>query len=80
VINVFEQKKHVISISNLSSGHDLKELILKEEDKDINQYRIRLLYKGHEIRDQEMLRNFKFETNSQIQMSVTKLDTEEQDV
>jgi hypothetical protein len=74
---VFEQIKHTISISNLSCGWDLKEIVMKEEKKEINQYRVRLLYKGHEIRDNEFLRNFKFDTNSQIQLSITKIEPDE---
>jgi hypothetical protein len=72
LINVFEQLKHSVKISNNALGSELKEMVMKKEEKDINEYRVRLLYKGHEIRDNEFLRNYKFEASSQIQISVTK--------
>jgi uncharacterized ubiquitin-like protein YukD len=74
LIFVFKNTTHHLKISNKSSGNDIKEMFCKLENLQIDQYQIRLLSKGQEIKNDSLLCMYNIEDGDKIQVSCRKLD------
>jgi hypothetical protein len=77
MIDVFNgSKTFTITVSNHLFGKDLKILFLQKEEKSENDFKIRLLFSGQEIHDDDPLCKFRFNLagNNKVQVSCTKIE------
>lgn len=65
--------KYELTILNTKTGADLKEHFCKEENLTREEYKIRLLYKGQEIQDSDLLSIYNFDNHPQVQVSCNKI-------
>ena len=52
----------------------MKELYSQKVNIDIKKYKIRLLFRGQEIKDNLCLYHFNIENNSHIQVSISEIE------
>jgi hypothetical protein len=71
---VFDCKETELTISNKAVGKELKELYCQKEKIDQNKFRVRLLFKGQEVKDDQLLCFFNIDHNSRLQVSLCPLD------
>ena len=74
LIYVFGNINHEVKVSNKITGMEMKDLFCKLENIDINQYQIRLLCKGQELRNDTQLCLFNIVEGDKIQVSCVKLE------
>jgi hypothetical protein len=55
-------------------GSDLKSMYLIRENLKADEYKLRLIHQGHEIKDDSPLYKFKLGDNAQIQVLVVKIE------
>lgn len=63
-----------MTVSNKLRGRDVKNIFFEKENLNPNEYKVRLLYKGHEIKDDHILDVYNFDIHPQIQVSLSKLE------
>jgi hypothetical protein len=68
--------KYNVKISNKKTGADLKNVFFEKEKISNNEYRVRLLYKGAEIIDNDTLSIYNFDNFPQVQVSCVKIDND----
>ncbi len=74
LIFVFKNsQKYDIKISNKKKGSDLKDIFFEKEGLAKEDYKIRLLYKGAEIKDSDSLSIYNFDNHPQVQVSCNKI-------
>lgn len=74
MIYVFKNsQKYDIKISNKKTGTDLKDVFIEKEGLKKEEYKIRLLYKGGEIKDTDSLSIYNFDNHPQVQVSCNKI-------
>ena len=61
-------------VFNTTTGKEVKELISKEENKPLDQYKIRLFFSGQEIKDDHPLYYHSMVDKSKIQVNYSKID------
>jgi len=71
---VFKNLSHHVKVSNKLTGLDIKNLFCKLENLDINEYKIRLLSKGQEIKNESQLYLFNIDEGDKIQISCIKIE------
>ena len=71
---VFDNKETAIKISNKAKGKDLKRIYSQMENKPLEKYRLRLLFKGQEIQDEHSLFYHNIENQSRIHVSIAVID------
>ena len=76
LIDVFNNQKHhnFNNISNKLTGMDLKNKFLEKMNKSSDEYYVRLLFKGDEIKNDDILAKFNFDDLNKIQVSCNKKD------
>jgi hypothetical protein len=76
LIDVFDNQKHYhfSNISNKLTGKDLKNKFLEKVNKSSYEYNVRLIYKGEEIKNDDILAKFNFENLNKIQVSCNKIE------
>jgi hypothetical protein len=70
---VFNNKETKINVTNKTTGKELKELYAQNENISLDKFRLRLLYKGQEIKDEHALFYHKVEENCRMQVSIAEL-------
>jgi hypothetical protein len=70
-------QKYEVVISNKQSGGDLKNLFYQKENLCPDDYKLRLIYKGAEIKDLDMLSIYNFDSHPKIQVACNKIEKEE---
>ena len=70
-------QKYEIVISNKKTGLDLKNLFLEKEGFSSEDYKVRLIYKGAEITNEDILSIYNFDNNPQIQVSCNKIEKDD---
>jgi len=74
LIYVFKNISHHIKVSNKINGFDLKNYFCKLENINIDEYRIRLLTKGQEIKNDIELILLNVDEGDKIQVSCFKIE------
>lgn len=74
LIHVFNNTFHDLKVSNKITGLELKELFCKLENLEMKQYKIRLLAKGQELRNDTQLCLFNIDEGDKIQVSCFKIE------
>ena len=69
-----QKHHHFNNISNKLTGRELKNLFLEKVNKSSDEYNVRLLYKGDEIKNEDILAKFNFDSLNKIQVSCNKRD------
>jgi hypothetical protein len=75
LVNVTKDIKHSIKISNKSKGIELKQRFFDHSKYKENEYKIRLLFGGFEIKDDEYLFTYNLESGSIIQISILNINS-----
>jgi hypothetical protein len=70
---IFNNEEHSFNVSNKIKGIELKDLYSKKANKPLTNYKIRLLFKGQEIKDDHSVFYHNIENDSQIQVSIAEL-------
>jgi hypothetical protein len=73
LIYVFDNTQHTFEVSNKIYGKELKALYADATNKPLNKYRLRLLLKGQEIRDDHPLFFYGIDEDNRIQVSIAEL-------
>jgi len=71
---IFKNKIHDLKVNNKTTGLELKELFCKLENIEMNDYKIRLLAKGQELKNDSQLCLFNIIDGDKIQVSCVKLE------
>ena len=71
---VNDSKELNFQVFNTTTGKEVKELIAKEENKPLDQYKIRLFFSGQEIKDEHPLYYHSMVDKSKIQVNYCKID------
>jgi len=80
LLDVFDNKQYKIEITNTKTGNDLKNIFCDIIKIPLNDYKIRLLCKGHEIQDDHFMHFHNIdETNNRIQVTYRLLEKFEKD-
>ena len=74
LLYVFKNTNHKVKVSNKITGLELKKIFCQLENIDVNQYRIRLLAKGQELKNDSQLCLFNIVEGDKIQVSSINLD------
>jgi hypothetical protein len=61
-------------VSNKMNGKDVKAMFVEKAGIDLNKFRIRLLCKGQEIKDDLCLYHFNLDNNSHIHVSLSEIE------
>lgn len=78
LLNVFKHASdYEVHISNALTGEDLKQLFSDKENIIRSEYKIRLIYKGIEIKESDLLSIHNFDKHPQIQVSYMKIEENE---
>jgi hypothetical protein len=78
LINVFKNsQKYEVVISNKKNGSDLKNFFLTKENLSPEDFKVRLIYKGTEIKDLDLLSIYNFDSNAKIQVACNKIEKED---
>ncbi len=73
ILYVFENKETKMSVSNMTSGSELKQLYAEISALSLKQFRLRMLYQGQEIADEHPLFYHNVQEGSRIQVSIREL-------
>lgn len=76
-INVYDLYKNIklqVKISNLATGGELKEVLCGIKKINTDEYKIRLVFSGCEIKNDEMLYQYKIKEGSLVQAMIFKLE------
>lgn len=73
-MNIFKKIEKDIKISNKANGKELKLKFLHSMNYNPDNYKIRLLINGQEIKDEDYLHDFKVLHKSVIQVSILEID------
>jgi hypothetical protein len=68
--------KHEVKISNKKTGLDLKTFFCEQESLSLSEYKVRLLYKGQEIKETDVLSIYNFDSHPQVQVSCNKIQVD----
>jgi hypothetical protein len=74
LIYYIDNKETELAVTNKYNGLEVKKLYCDKEKIISEKFKIRLLYKGQEIKDEQYLFYFTLENNSRLQISLCPLD------
>ena len=78
LLNVFKHASdYEIKILNTQTGEDIKQIFADKENIIRSEYKIRLLYKGLEIKGTDLLSMHNFDKHPQIQVAYSKIEENE---
>jgi hypothetical protein len=68
-------KEIKLNVNNNFNGKNIKEKLAQIENKNLNEFKCRLFFKGQEIQDQHKLFYHNLENNSKLQVIFNKLNS-----